>query len=130
MMSQYIICHGIDLLDLDDFSKIFNHFPTQFKNVYFTKNEQLLVKANANMIEKFSSRFAVKEAVMKALKVGWRNGIAFTDIEVMTETSGSLSIKLYRKLEEIREEKGIKYWSVSTSHSRTTVIASVIGTSI
>ena len=46
MMSQYIICHGIDLLDLEDFSKIFNHFPTQFKNVYFTKNEQLLVKAN------------------------------------------------------------------------------------
>ena len=24
MMSQYIICHGIDLLDLEDFSKIFN----------------------------------------------------------------------------------------------------------
>ena len=41
MMSQYIICHGIDLLDLEDFSKIFNNFPQQFKNVYFTKNELL-----------------------------------------------------------------------------------------
>jgi holo-[acyl-carrier protein] synthase len=67
---------------------------------------------------------------MKALKVGWGNGVAFTDIEVITETSGSLSIKLYRKLEEIQAEKGIKYWSVSTSHSRSTVIASVIGTSL
>jgi len=130
MMSQYIICHGVDLLDLDDFSKIFNHFPKQFKNVYFTETEQLSVKENINAVEKFSSRFAVKEAVMKALKVGWGNGVAFTDIEVITETSGSLSIKLYRKLEEIQIEKGIKYWSVSTSHSRTSVIASVIGTSL
>ena len=130
MMSQYIICHGVDLLDLEDFSKIFNHFPKQFKNVYFTKTEQLSVKENINAVEKFSSRFAVKEAVMKALKVGWGNGVAFTDIEVITETSGSLSIKLYRKLEEIGTEKGIKYWSVSTSHSRTSVIASVIGTSL
>lgn len=130
MMSQYIICHGVDLLDLEDFSKIFNHFPKQFKNVYFTKTEQLSVKENINAVEKFSSRFAVKEAVMKALKVGWGNGVAFTDIEVITETSGSLSIKLYRKLEEIQIEKGIKYWSVSTSHSRTSVIASVIGTSL
>ncbi|WP_225761755.1 MULTISPECIES: holo-ACP synthase [Acinetobacter] len=130
MMSQYIICHGVDLLDLEDFSKIFNNFPQQFKNVYFTKNEQLLIKDNIHMIEKFSSRFAVKEAIMKALKVGWGNGIAFTDIEVITETSGALSIKLHRKLEEIQAQRGIKYWSVSTSHSRSTVIASVIGTSI
>lgn len=130
MMNQYIICHGVDLLDLEDFSKIFNNFPQQFKNVYFTKNEQLLIKNNVHMVEKFSSRFAVKEAIMKALKVGWGNGIAFTDIEVITETSGSLSIKLHRKLEEIQAQRGIKYWSVSTSHSRSTVIASVIGTSI
>lgn len=130
MMSQYIICHGVDLLDLEDFSKIFNHFPKQFKNVYFTKTEQLSVKENINAVEKFSSRFAIKEAVMKALRVGWGNGVAFTDIEVITETSGSLSIKLHRKLEEIQLQRGIKYWSVSTSHSRSTVIASVIGTSI
>jgi holo-[acyl-carrier protein] synthase len=81
------------------------------------------------MVEKFSSRFAVKEAIMKALKVGWGNGIAFTDIEVITETSGALSIRLHRKLEEIQAQRGIKYWS-GTSHSRSTVIASVIGTSI
>jgi holo-[acyl-carrier protein] synthase len=130
MMSQYIICHGVDLLDLEDFSKIFNNFPQQFKNVYFTKSEQLLIKDNIHMVEKFSSRFAVKEAIMKALKVGWGNGIAFTDIEVITETSGALSIRLHRKLEEIQAQRGIKYWSVSTSHSRSTVIASVIGTSI
>lgn len=130
MMSQYIICHGVDLLDLEDFSRIFNNFPQQFKNVYFTKSEQLLIKDNIHMVEKFSSRFAVKEAIMKALKVGWGNGIAFTDIEVITETSGALSIRLHRKLEEIQAQRGIKYWSVSTSHSRSTVIASVIGTSI
>lgn len=129
-MSQYVICHGVDLLDLEDFAKIFNHYPTQFKNVYFTKQEQLLIKDNINTVEKFSSRFAVKEAVMKALKVGWGNGVAFTDIEVITEESGTLSITLHRKLEKIRDEKGIKYWSVSTSHSRTSVVASVIGTSI
>ncbi|KOR11697.1 holo-ACP synthase [Acinetobacter sp. UGAL515B_02] len=128
-MNQYIICHGIDLLDLEDFSKIFNNFPKQFKNVYFTKKEQSLVKDNINKVEKFSSRFAVKEAVMKALKVGWGNGVAFTDIEVITEPSGSLSIELHRKLKEIQMERGIKSWCVSTSHSRTTVIASVIGSS-
>jgi holo-[acyl-carrier protein] synthase len=95
------------------------------------KSEQLLIKDNnIHMVEKFSSRFAVKEAIMKALKVGWGNGIAFTDIEVITETSGALSIRLHRKLEEIQAQRGIKYWSVSTSHSRSTVIASVIGTSI
>ena len=30
-MSQYIICHGINLLDLEDFSKIFNNFLTNLE---------------------------------------------------------------------------------------------------
>lgn len=130
MSSQYIISHGVDLLDLEDFSKIFKHFPEQFKNVYFTDNEKKSIKDNINSVEKFASRFAVKEAVLKALKTGWGNGIAFTDIEIITDEKGSMSLKLHRKLELISKEKGIKYWCISTSHTRTTIMASVIGTSI
>ena len=105
-------------------------FPEQFKNVYFTDSEKESIKDNINSLEKFASRFAVKEAVLKALKTGWGNGIAFTDIEIITDNTGSMSIKLYRKLELISKEKGIKYWCVSTSHTRTTIMASVIGTSL
>jgi holo-[acyl-carrier protein] synthase len=68
----------------------------------------------------------VKEAVMKALGVGWGNGIAFTDVEVITIESGAPTVKLKRKLATLEQERGIAGWFVSVSHTSAIAVASVI----
>ncbi|MEJ5206211.1 holo-ACP synthase [Acinetobacter junii] len=127
MHNSQLICHGIDILELDEFSKIYNSFPTQFLKAYFTSHEVSQLKIDTHTIEKLASRFAVKEAVLKALGTGWGGGVSFKDVEVLTENSGALSITLYRKLESVSLNKGILNWHISTSHTKNIVMASVIG---
>ena len=58
------------------------------------------------MVEKFSSRFAVKEAVMKALKIRGGNGVAFTDIE---ESLNPLDHYRLNNIESYRKYKWKQY---------------------
>lgn len=80
-------------------------------------------------IQRLAGRFAVKEAVMKALGAGWGNGIAFTDVEVVTLESGAPTVVLKRKLSELALERTVAGWLVSVSHTSTVAVASVIAIS-
>jgi len=64
---------------------------------------------------------------MKALGTGWGEGISFTDVEVINLETGAPTIVLHRKLATIQEEAGISNWLVSTSHTASIAMASVIG---
>jgi holo-[acyl-carrier protein] synthase len=53
-------------------------------------------------------RFAVKEAVMKALGTGWAGGVRWVDIETVSESSespGQLSLRLHGRVAELAAER-------------------------
>jgi holo-[acyl-carrier-protein] synthase len=77
-------------------------------------------------IQRLAGRFAVKEAVMKALGTGWGNGIAFTDVEIVTLESGAPTVVLKRKVSELAQAQTLSRWLVSVSHTSTVAVASVI----
>ena len=66
---------------------------------------------------------------MKALGMGWGNGVAFTDVEVITLESGAPTVLLRRKLADLERERAIIGWFISLSHIRTVAVASVIAIS-
>ena len=101
-----------------------------FLNRYFTESELVAAGDGVNLVEKLASRFAVKEAILKALGVGWGDGIAFTDVEVVTLSSGAPTVRLHRQLEELVKERGIVSWSISASHTSLVAVASVIAIGI
>jgi holo-[acyl-carrier protein] synthase len=121
-----LVGHGVDIVELTDFSRLLKEPARAFLNRHFTENELADAGTGATQAEKLAGRFALKEAVMKALGVGWGDGIAFTDVEVVTLESGAPSVVLYRRIEALQLQKNISGWLVSISHTRSIALASAI----
>lgn len=124
-----VVGHGLDVVEIGDFSRLFCEPTVDFLDRHFTDDELTAAGGGVTRIQKLAGRFAVKEAVMKALGVGWGNGIAFTDVEVITLESGAPTVVLKRKLASLEKERRIVGWFVSVSHTSAIAVASVIATS-
>ena len=125
----YVAGHGLDLVDIAEFSRLMKVPACAFLDRYFTVSELTAVGEGVNQIEKLASRFAVKEAVLKALGVGWGDGISFTDVEVINLSSGAPTVQLHRRLKMLANEREITGWLVSISHTSVFAVVSVIAMS-
>lgn len=124
-----VVGHGLDVIGLDDFSRLLKPPANHYLDRHFTKAELADVGGGARQLERLAGRFAVKEAVLKALGVGWGDGIAFTDVEVSTLQSGAPAVALKRQLLALAQSRAISGWHVSVSHTSAVVVASVIAVS-
>ena len=98
----------------------------RFLDRVFTAVEQAYAESNKNGMEKLAGRFAAKEAVLKLLGTGWRGKIAWTDIEVVNNSSGQPVVGLGGEVEKIADRLGIKHISVSITHTANFAIASAV----
>jgi holo-[acyl-carrier protein] synthase len=71
-------------------------------------------------IPHIAGRFAVKEAVAKALTTGWSGGFRWKDVEVHNEESGKPTVVFHGKMKEI---VGNGQVLISLSHSEHIVVA-------
>ena len=122
----FVAGHGIDLVDIEEFSRLLKEPARNYLPRYFTPGEIAAAGSGENQLQKLAGRFAVKEAVMKALCRGWGDGIAFTDVEVVTHENGIPTVVLRGELARIEQERTIVGWVVTTSHSTRVAVASVI----
>ncbi len=121
------ILHGVDLVEIGSVSKLLDEQHEQFLQRCFLPQEIEDVGKGVDRPAKFASRFAAKEAVMKALGTGFSEGIGFLDIEVKTAKSGSPSVKLHGRAAEEAMAIGVSHWTLSLSHEADYALASVIG---
>ena len=121
-----IVAHGIDLVDCPRIEKMIKQHGERFINRVFTAAEQNYAEGKKNRIEKLAGRFAAKEAILKLMGTGWRGKIAWTDIEVVNNAMGQPEITLTGEVKKIAEKIGIKYVSVSITHTANFVIASAV----
>ena len=124
-----IVGHGLDVVDIDDFSRLLSEPARSYLNRHFTNEELAAAGGGATQAQRLAGRFAVKEAVMKALGMGWGNGVTFTDVEVITLNTGAPTVVLKRKLASLERERAIVGWIVSVSHTSKVAVASVIAIS-
>jgi holo-[acyl-carrier protein] synthase len=75
---------------------------------------------------RFAARFAAKEAAMKALGTGWRRGIRFRDIEVLTGPGGSHRLRLHGRAAARAEAIGVDQLYVAISDTDTWAVACVV----
>lgn len=121
-----MIAHGIDLVDIASTERLLADPTEQFLTQCFTDQERASVGAGLDRAARLSGRFAVKEAVLKALGTGYGNGISFRDIETVLLDSGAPTIVLHGEALKRAEALAIVRWLVSTSHEGTMAVASVI----
>src|SRR6478672_13588736 len=106
-----IVGHGIDIVETAQIRKLVETHGPHFLDRVFTAAEQRDCAASPKRyFEHLSGRFAAKEAVLKVLGTGWRGGIAWTDIEVVKETSGQPRIRLTGECARIAGKIGISRW--------------------
>ena len=121
-----IVAHGIDLVDCPRIEAMVERHGKRFIERVFTATEQAYAEANKNGIEKLAGRFAAKEAVLKLMGTGWRGKIAWTDVEVINNSSGQPEVTLGGEVEKIAGKLGIKHISISITHTANFAIASAV----
>lgn len=106
---------GIDLIEVERINKQLTSNPRFVKRI-FTQKEIDYCEGKKNKAQNYAARFAAKEAFFKALGTGWREGLAFKQVEVLNDEMGKPEIFLYGKAKQWIKDKGITNIQVSLSH--------------
>ena len=85
---------GVDIINIENFRRIINKSGERFINRVFTPTEINYCAKKVNRIQHLAARFACKEAISKALKMGWGNGLNWKEIEIMNNHNGDPKIQL------------------------------------
>ena len=98
-----IIGTGVDIVDNSRIKKsILNN---SFLNRVFTNDEILISKNMKNKSSYFAKRFAAKEAFVKSLGTGFRNGLNFKDISVINDKLGKPSFLISNKIKNMIKKR-------------------------
>lgn len=125
--STEIIGIGIDMVEVSRIKQAVTTKKRFLERIY-SKHEIKLSDRGKLRYEELAGRFAVKEAILKAIKTGWRRGIQFEDIVVLNEKSSAPYVTLNGKAKEIAESLGVKNIFVSISHTKELAIGMAIVT--
>ncbi|MFB3884212.1 MAG: holo-ACP synthase [Thermodesulfobacteriota bacterium] len=121
-----IIGTGIDIVNVERIRGVMARWGDLFLARVFTLREIVLCQQRTRPSECFAVRFAAKEALLKALGRGLRNGIQWTDIEVESDPLGKPLFSLYRRAKEVVEAQGVQKTLLTLSHERSYAVAHVI----
>ena len=118
-----MLTNGVDIIEISRISKMVERWGKRFLDRIYTESELRICRGKP---ERLASRFAGKEAVMKALGTGAR-GISWREIEIASESSGKPVVQLYGKARAKAESLGLKELAISLSDSRDYSVAFVVG---
>ena len=92
----------------------------------FTQQEIEYCESKRRKSEHYAVRYAAKEAALKALGVGWSDGLALAEIEVVDDERGKPEVIVHGKVKELFEHQQIRHASLSLSHAKENAIAVII----
>lgn len=90
-----ILGTGIDLVDIRRIEKSLARFGARFEERTFTIDEQAYACSTANPAATYAKRFAAKEACLKALRTGHKDGVYLRDVEVVKTPGGAPALVLH-----------------------------------
>ena len=126
---------GIDIVEIKRIEKIYSKFECKFLNKIFSYKElshhnSSKKMKNLSFFAKIASRFAAKEAAVKAFGMGFREGIKFKDIEIFNNEYGKPNIFFLgaanKKVKLLENEHRALKFDLSISHEKKYAIAMVI----
>ncbi len=115
-------------IDMEQVSRIEQKVRDQagLKEKLFTAGEIEYCQARKHSGRSFAARFAAKEAFMKALGTGWRDGLAFDQIEIVNDELGKPELELHGKAADMLAAGNISSVHLSLTHTNDLASAIVI----
>ncbi len=110
---------GTDITECLRIGQMIERHGELFVQRVYTPREIDYCRSRRMAMQHFTGRWAAKEAILKALGTGWRQGISWRDIEVLNGGSGRPTATLAGGTQDLAERMGIAGVLVSISHCRT-----------
>jgi len=119
-----IVGLGIDVVELDRVKTAYEKFRIRFVSRILTQREAQLLPESP--VAYLASRFAAKEAGVKALGTGFSQGITLKHLEIARGKSGPVRLIFTGPARDRFEFLGGRRVHLSISHGRDTAVAVVI----
>lgn len=116
---------GVDVVEVSRIERAVARWGDTFVRRIYTPKEIARVEAGVARGPRLAARFAAKEAVMKALGIGWR-ALAWREIEIASDASGRPVVTLHGAARRIAEERGITGVLVALSHTHEHAVANAV----
>jgi len=117
---------GVDLARVDRFRRLLTAEKAAVIDRLFTSGEKAYALAKKDPAPHLAARFAAKEAFLKALGLGLRQGLSWQQLEVTRDELGKPSLQLTGRAAEIYHERGFSRLLLSYSHDGDYAFATVI----
>ncbi len=114
---------GIDSVDVARLVTMLERRPALLTRLW-TAAERDAVEAMVNPVPSLAGRFAVKEAVMKALGVGL-GAFGWEDVETARLPGGAPELRVKGRASVLATAAGVREWRVSITHTATVASAVV-----
>jgi len=111
-----VIGIGLDLVKIERVRAATERWKDRFLHRVFTEAERRYCFERSSPYASLAARFAVKEALLKALGTGWSQGIRWLDIEVRNDPSGIPSAVVGGRTEQLLRQRGATRVHISLSH--------------
>lgn len=121
-----IIGIGTDLAKIQRFAAILERRAAAITQRLLTAEEQSAMQKAASHAAFLAKRFAAKEALLKALGTGLRNGLSWQDMQVSNDALGKPMMELSGKAAELAEAKGVKTIHLSITDEKEMALAFVV----
>ena len=113
---------GIDLIEVVRIERAMKRHGERFYERFFTSQEVAFCEGRATSL---AGRFAVKEAVGKALGTGIGD-FTWTDVEIVCDGRGRPELVLHNRARDIAAAQGLTTWSITLSHTETHAIGMAV----
>jgi holo-[acyl-carrier protein] synthase len=117
---------GVDIVDIARIQALLDRYGERFLRRVYTDAEKAYAMDGANRAERLAGRFAVKEALMKALGTGKSQGILWRDVETLRARSGKPEVHLHGQAVRWAKLQGGGPVHVSITHDGGKAVAFVI----
>jgi len=98
-----IVGVGVDIIENSRINRLISN--KKFINRVFSKSEIIKSKRIKKKSLYFAKRFSAKEAFVKSLGSGLRNGINFNDISIVNDKLGKPSFSVNKKINMLIKKK-------------------------
>jgi holo-[acyl-carrier protein] synthase len=117
---------GVDIVDIARIQALLDRYGKRFLARVYTEREVEYAMSGANRAERLAGRFAVKEALMKALGTGKSQGILWRDVETVRGRFGKPEVHLHGQAVKWAKWRKGSTVHVSITHDGGKAVAFVI----
>ena len=117
---------GNDILEVGRIQRELDQPGASFRERLFSPDEIAYCEAKRYPAQHYAARFAAKEAFLKALSTGLRDGLSWKDVEVRNGAAGEPELILSGQALELAKRYGIERTFLSLSHTSSLAMASVV----